>query len=160
MSKAAQGYWSGAPVYKARGRALPQTGNMNRQTVAAAYTVQLLQELLAEQRKTHDILIWISDHMVQRRPPGPTSTRWLSAAWGLENATPNVPEKGRVPMWLSTNTGERRSGAPRPRSPRTSRTMTAKTRPISRCWSGLRTSPVGKDAYGVSLFSVLTLREP
>ena len=64
-------YWSGAPVYKARGRALTQTGNMNRQTDSAAYTVQLLQELLAEQRKTNDVLIWISNHMVQQQPPAP-----------------------------------------------------------------------------------------
>ena len=62
MSEHADGHaLTGAPVFKARGR-MPaphltsSSRERARQTDSAAYTVGLLDELLAEQRRTNDLL--------------------------------------------------------------------------------------------------------
>ncbi len=59
--KAAQGFWGGAPAYKSRGRAVTSGTNLSRQTDSLAYTVQLLQESVAEQRRTNELLLWLGE---------------------------------------------------------------------------------------------------
>ncbi len=69
---AAQGFMGGAPIYKARGRAVTERANLNRQTDSLAYTVQLLQESVAEQRRTNELLLWLGQ-CIQAQSGGPTA---------------------------------------------------------------------------------------
>ena len=62
----------GAPVYKARGRAATERTNLSRQTDSLAYTVQLLQESVAEQRRTNELLLWLGQ-CIQAQSGGPTA---------------------------------------------------------------------------------------
>lgn len=62
----------GAPVYKARGRAVTERTNLSRQTDSLAYTVQLLQESVAEQRRTNELLLWLGQ-CIQAQSGGPTA---------------------------------------------------------------------------------------
>ncbi len=66
--KAATGFWGGAPVYKSRGRAMTSRGNETRQTDSLAYTVQLLQQVVAEQRRTNELLLWLGKHLIEQPP--------------------------------------------------------------------------------------------
>jgi len=70
--KSAQGFWGGAPVYKARGRAVTERTNLSRQTDSLAYAVQLLQESVAEQRRTNELLLWLGQCM-QAQSGGPAA---------------------------------------------------------------------------------------
>jgi len=78
--KAARGFMGGAPVYKARGRALTDQTNLSRQTDSLAYTVQLLQESVAEQRRTNELLLWVGQCIQAQSgkltalSPGPVQT--------------------------------------------------------------------------------------
>ncbi len=65
-------FWTGAPVYKARGRAVTGRANLSRQTDSLAYTVQLLQESVTEQRKTNELLLWLGQR-IQAQSDGPTA---------------------------------------------------------------------------------------